>query len=300
MSDHVNPVGLDSATNARLRRDGFLKFERLFTPTAVEGFRGLLAAQLGGGIDRSDQEVVRHAGGGQFARYSNNVDITGDVMKSVRDSDEFRALFASIDDGRWLLSQGLGFEIKPGQKGLAWHWGFRSFCFTDCEDEGYTLWIPLDDVDPAKQNGGLPVISTSLYSGRDETKLLAQYAYAHEDAELLAQAPGNFIGHTGLRNAVLDKHAIEHTYTPGDALLFSRFVFHKSAPFHEGPQQRRRAFVMRLIPSTATFNPKLFACSTELFKKFGMHTHEDPVGLRLTDLAPGDQLGTSQYLARLY
>lgn len=300
MVSYVNPIELDGASSKQLERDGYLKLSGLFTPAAVEGFRMLLAAQLRQGVDRTKDELVNKAGGGQFVGYSNNVDLGGDTVRGVRESNELRRLCGQIDDGRWLLTQGLGFEIASGQKGLGWHWGFRSFCFTGVEDQGYTLWIPLDDVDPARQNGGLPVVPESIYSAREETKLLARFCEGQDDTELLMAAGQHFAGWTGLRNAVLDKHKVEPSYTPGDALLFSRFVFHKSAPFLEGPLARRRAFVMRLIPSSATFNPTLFAQSTSLFTKFGMHTHEDPVGLRLTDLAPGDPIGNSRFLARLY
>ncbi|MFT3770501.1 MAG: phytanoyl-CoA dioxygenase family protein [Minicystis sp.] len=300
MAAYVNPIELDGASSNQIRRDGYLKLAGLFTPDAVEGFRALLASQLRQLEDRGKDPLVKHAGGGEFAGYSNNVDLRGDVVKGIRESAELRRLCAQLDDGRWLLTQGLGFEISSAQKGLGWHWGFRSFCFTGVEDQGYTLWIPLDEVDPEKQNGGLPVVSESIYSGREETKMLAAYCHGQEDTTLLMAAAQNFAGWSSLRNAVLDKHMVEHAYQPGDALLFSRFVFHKSAPFLEGPQKRRRAFVMRLIPASATFNPQLFAEATSLFTKFNMHTHEDPVGLRLTDLKAGDPLGNSQFLARLY
>lgn len=301
MMSFVNPLELDKPSSEGLRRDGYLKLTGLFTPAAVEGFRGLLAAQLREqAADRNKDTMARYGAGGQFARYSNNVDLAGDVVKGVRESAAFRGLCSQIEDGQWLLTQGLGFEIKPGQRGLMWHWGFRSFCFTQAEDQGYTLWIPLDDVDPARQNGGLPVVSESIYSGREETKLLAQYCHGQDDPALLEAAGSNIVGFSSLRNAMLDKHMKEYAYAPGDALLFNRYVFHKSAPFHEGPQTRRRAFVMRLIPASATFNPRLFRDATSLFTRFGMHTHEDPVGLRLTDIQPGEPLGKSRYLWRLF
>src|SRR5262245_24136208 len=116
MVSYVNPIELSHVASAKLQRDGFLKIGGLFTPAAVEGFRGLLAAQLGGAIDRTSNTLVNHAGGGQFAGYSNNVDLTGDVVRGVRESAALHRLCAGIDEGRWLLTQGLGFEIKPGQK----------------------------------------------------------------------------------------------------------------------------------------------------------------------------------------
>jgi hypothetical protein len=300
MPSYVNPITLDAATSAALQHDGYLKMTGLFTAAAVEGFRMLLAQQLEALPDRGKDAIVQHAGGGEFAGYSNHVDLGGDVVRGVRESPELRRLCAGIDDGRWLFTQGLGFEIGAGQKGLGWHWGFRSFCFTNPSDQGYTLWIPLDEVDPARQNGGLPVVPEHVYSAREETKLLTQFCHGQDDPRLLQAAAENFGGWAGLRNAVLDKHKVELAYQPGDALLFSRFVFHRSAPFLEGPLARRRAFVMRLIPATATFNPKLLADATSLFTKFGMHSHEAPVGLRLTDIEAGDALGKSTFLSRLY
>jgi hypothetical protein len=300
MQDLVNPIQLDPAASTQIHRDGFLKIAGLFTPAAVEGFRALLADQLRARDGDEAPEMHRHAGSSQFAGYSNNVDLRGDLMENVRTSPEFRRLCASIEEGQWLLTQGLGFEITPGQRGLTWHWGFRSFSFIRPEDQGYTLWIPLDDVDVAGQNGGLPVVSERVYSGREETKMLARYCHGHADDELTNQAAANFPGFCALRNGVLDREMVQHSFAPGDALLFNRFVFHRSAPFLAGPQLRRRAFVTRLIPASARYNPALFASSTALFKKFGLHTHEDPVGMRLGDLREGDPLGDSPHLARLF
>ena len=299
MSMFVHSHELDAAAKERLRRDGFLKLTNLFTPAAVEGLRALLATQLRERIDDGAQ-MHRHGGSSQFAGYSNNVDLRGELMEEVRGSPEFRRLCAGIDEGRWLLTQGLGFEIQPGQRGLTWHWGFRSFSFIRPEDQGYTLWIPLDDVDPAGQNGGLPVVPEHVYSGREETKLLARYCMSHEDDALVQHAAANFVGFCALRNGILERELVEHAYAPGDALLFNRFVFHRSAAFLAGPQSRRRAFVVRLLPAEARHDPALFAASQALFDKFGLHKHEDPVGLRLTDLRAGDPLGDSRFLARLY
>ncbi len=301
MNQYVHPMELDAASADQLRRYGFLKLPELFTPAAVEGFRLLLADQLRArAADTAQQDLLRNGGASQFAGYSNNVDLRGDLMEGVRRSPEFRRLCASVEDGQWLLTQGLGFEIEPGQRGLTWHWGFRSFSFIRPEDQGYTLWIPLDAVDPAGQNGGLPVVSEQVYSGREETRLLAHYCLAHEDDALVQQAAAHFPGFCALRNAILDREMIQHAFLPGDALLFNRYVFHRSAPFLAGQLLRRRAFVTRLIPASARFNPALLTSSNALFSKFGMHTHEDPVGLRLTDLRAGDELGRSQHLARLF
>lgn len=300
MSVYVNPVEFDAPSAEQLRRDGYLKIPSLFTPAAVEGLRALLADQLRAQSGEAPQGVGRDGGDSQFAGYSNNLDLRGALMEDVRRSPEFRRLCAGIDDGRWLLTQGLGFEIKPGLRGLAWHWGFRSFAFIGPEEQGYTLWIPLDDVDPAGQNGGLPVVSERVYSGREETKLLAHYCRAHADDELVQRAAANFVPFCALRNAVLERERVEQAFCPGDALLFNRFVFHRSAPFLAGPQARRRAFVVRLLPASARFDPALLADSTALLTKFGLHTHEDPVGMRLLDLRAGDPLERSQHLARLY
>lgn len=300
MPDLVNPIQLGPSMAAQIHRDGYLKIAGLFTPAAVEGFRALLVDQLRARDGGDGPEMLRHGGSSQFAGYSNNVDLRGDLMENVRTSPEFRGLCASLDEGQWLLTQGLGFEITPGQRGLTWHWGFRSFSFIRPEDQGYTLWIPLDDVDVERQNGGLPVVPETVYSGREETKMLARYCHAHEDDALTMQAAANFASFCALRNGILDREMVQHSFVPGDALLFNRFVFHRSAPFLAGPQLRRRAFVTRLIPASARYNPSLFTSSTALFKKFGLHTHEDPVGMHLGDLREGEALGNSRHLARLF
>ncbi len=48
-----------------------------------------------------------------------------------------------LTDGEVVFMQGIGFELKPNQKGFPWHNDIYSFCYIMPEDLGYTLWIPL-------------------------------------------------------------------------------------------------------------------------------------------------------------
>ena len=298
MVSYVNPTELDHLVGPAPAR--WLPEARgALHPRGRRGLPQLLSEQIRHGKEASTNEVAKHGGGGEFAGYSNNVDLAGDVVGPPRVAASSTAVRR---DRRRALAPHPGARLRdqagPARARLAL--GLPELRFVNAEDQGYTLSIPLNDVDPAKQNGGLPVVSESVYRGGRRRRSSRSTATATRTPRSSRPPRRTSWAGPSLRNAVLDRSMVEQAYSPGDALLFSRFVFHKSAPFHEGPQMRRRAFVMRLIPASATFNPKLLADSSALFTKFGMHTHEDPVGLRLTDLEPGDALGRTQLLSRLF
>ena len=48
-------------------------------------------------------------------------------------------------------------------------------------------------------------------------------------------------------NDILEAHATEDDFEPGDVLLFNKYVIHRSIKLEEGELERRAAFVMRFV-----------------------------------------------------
>src|SRR6185295_16071505 len=105
----------------------------------------------------------------QRARY--DVGNKNAVTRALIGSPEFRRILHTLIPGRLRFTQGIGFELTPGNVGLDWHFDLLSFSYIHPQDGAYTLWIPFDRIDPADQRGGLEYVPEDVYSSRDLTVL---------------------------------------------------------------------------------------------------------------------------------
>jgi hypothetical protein len=191
--------------------------------------------------------------------------------------------------------------MVPGNEGLQWHFAFRTFSAIKPDDMAYTLWMPLDEIDPARQAGGMAYASATVYSGREETKLLVQACRHVDDQAFIKETLGRIANFRALRDTVLEKNRVEDAFAPGDALLFDRYTFHRSVPLRPGPIPARRAVAFRIVDANATFNPALFEAQVRLFTHMaGVPAQQEPLGTRLTDIEPGMAVSESRYPKRLF
>jgi hypothetical protein len=299
MKQYVNDIQLD---NPKFERDGYLPIRGLLTPEAVAGLREFLAQQAGEQSNTDGARVLsRKEIGGDFARYTNALDLDHELIRRVYEAPAFRALFARLGDGKWLLTAGFGFALAPGNQGLMWHFAFRTFSAIQPDDPAHTLWIPLDEIDPARQGGGMVMASSTVYSGREETKLLVQTCKHADDQAFVKDTLSRIPNFRAARDAILEKNGNEDPYTPGDALLFDRYTFHRSVPLRPGPISVRRALALRIISANATFNPALYEAQVRFFTgAAGVPAQSEPLGARLTDIEAGTRVSESRYPRRLY
>jgi hypothetical protein len=299
MNEYVNDVQLD---HERLRRDGYIPLRGLLSPQGVAGLRDFLAHQNKEQTDADRARLLsRKEIGGDFVRYTNSLDLEHEHLRKVYEARAFRALFAGIDDGHWLLTAGFGFELAPGNEGIMWHFGFRTFSAINGDDMAYNLWIPLDEVDPARQAGGMAMAPATVYSGREETKLLVATCRLVDDQAFVKETLSRLANFRALRDSILEKNRVDDTFAPGDAILFDRYAFHRSVPLRVGPIPKRRALALRIVNAKATFNPALFEAQVKFFTTIaGVPAQADPLGLRLTDIKAGMSVSESRYPKRLY
>lgn len=59
---------------------------------------------------------------------------------------------------------------------------------------------------------------------------------------------------SGFCRNLFDSEGVSYSLALGDAVIFEKTVFHKSNPLRPGALKTRRAFVLRFIESTATYN----------------------------------------------
>jgi hypothetical protein len=153
--------------------------------------------------------------------------------------------------------------VGLGDSGYGWHFGLKAFQFVRPTDPGYSLWIPLQEVGP-ETGGGVLYVPADIWSGRERIKLVSHQlgkidaATDEEAAKLVAEMAAEYPALSfirGYEREMLRPIGIEPTFAIGDALLFSRWVWHCSSSFRpqsftgEGPAPRRVAYTMRFVGS---------------------------------------------------
>jgi len=273
-----------------LRDEGALKLEKFLTAEGVGALREMVEAEL------------RGAGGGEFQRARYDVGNRNAVTRSLLESAELRSMFRALIPRRLVFTQGIGFELTPGKAGLDWHFDFLSFSFFHPRDQGYTVWIPFERIDPAGQHGGLQVVPETVYSGRD--KMLLSYRHVMRGPEVIERLGGRDAYRAQMpcsesERIVLDAAAVEPAFEPGDALVTDRFVWHRSVPLAPGPLRRRLAFILRFVDADARYDGTFCRRLGEFAVAFGNPNFSTAFGLSFTDLQDGDRMGGSRFAVPL-
>ena len=165
-----------------------------------------------------------------------------------------------------LYAQGLGFELKKNEsKGFPWHIGTQSFGYQKADDFGCTIWTPLAPIQKAKQRGGMAYVPKNIVSGK--------FMYTHIDPAIFKKLDEKIKNKNDVTlddfvywrdgplndpamNSILNYYAVEDDFKLGDALIFDKYVIHKSVMLNDGPLDSRAAFVMRFISNNSTYDKK--------------------------------------------
>ncbi|BDO04524.1 hypothetical protein [Klebsiella quasipneumoniae] len=147
-------------------------------------------------------------------------------------------------------------------KGFPWHIGTQSFGYHHHHDFGCTIWAPLATINPRGQRGGMAYVPKSAVNG--------EYLYSHIDPSVIASltiaSPAGEQPTTDAivqwrdgplndpaTKAILDHFGVEDEFEPGDALIFDKYVIHRSIMLGEGDIESRAAFVMRFFCKESTY-----------------------------------------------
>ncbi|MDE5123554.1 MAG: phosphopantetheine-binding protein [Trichodesmium sp. St19_bin1] len=171
------------------------------------------------------------------------------------------------------------FSVEPNRKGLGWHVGVGSFSFTQMDDFGASIWIPLDQI-TKEYRGGMQYVPTNIFPG----KIL----YTINDLHLKNnikwdESQGDLNEYVANANTIMNKiteDVIDYTigdgyeedeYKTGDVLLFNKYVLHRSVPLKPGLHKLRRAFVIRLVDYDTRVDEErlgLFSTYSQLHSRF--------------------------------
>ena len=261
MTDHPfdNDFGITGAQKEQFSRDGFVKLEGFLNSSVVDML-----------LDQVDAESSRGAGdapppkpGRRFSNMQHFLATDKKEVFGLIQRPYFQRGLTELAGRDLFLTYDLSFEIsKSVDKGLPWHAGVSTFGLHYAEDFGCTLWAPLHPIDTNGQRGGIACVPLHVLSAEfvHTTDLaLVEVIRARERAGRRT-SPQEY---RDLRNELLnspvmdelcDVHMVEYDFAPGDALLFTKNVVHRSIVLGEGELPRRAAYAMRFIDAASRYD----------------------------------------------
>ena len=158
-SDLVRNLDLTASDVDGFRQKGFIKLENFLTSDAIAKLTAI-ANQEVQGSDRSE-----------FAKIAYDIGTKDNFLQDIYNSQEFRAIVRQLIGQPLIFTQGLGFGLAQGDTGFCWHTGVVSFSYINPADLGYTIWIPLTEINPQFQHGGMAYVPRNVLNGEYRFKL---------------------------------------------------------------------------------------------------------------------------------
>lgn len=245
---------LTEAHVADYQRTGFVLLKQLFSAEMVEYLRKRVNEEL-------ETPTDHYQKGFDKLRY----DLCNDdeVIFELLGNPQFQQIMRDLNQRTLFFTQGVGFGLKQGvSKGFSWHIESQSFGFNRSEDYATTLWAPLHRIDTKGQAGGMRYVPRDVISGefmydfidpavfRCLDERIKAGGIAFDDYVALRDEPLNSSG----IGRLLEYFAVEDDYELGDALLFDKYVIHRSVPLGEGELQTRDAFSLRFIADDSRYD----------------------------------------------
>lgn len=236
------------------REHGFLKLRKLFAVSMIEHMQNLSGSQV--------SPPSGNYGAG-FSKLKYDVGNDDPVILSLMKDSAFVEAMTALTGIPLFFTQGLGFELERATSaGFPWHVGTQSFGFQRRQDPGFTIWTPLCAIDPHGQRGGMAYVSKKVLSG--------EFVYQHitmlPELMIAESAAGRSLAYddfSRLKNSLLnstemhrllDHFAVEDSFEPGDALLFDKYVLHRSVRLEDGPLASRLAYALRFSSLDARYD----------------------------------------------
>ena len=202
--------------------------------------------------------------GAQFSKFKYDIMNSDQQVLLFVTSNEFASIVHQLISQTIFFTQGIGFSLEKNKgSGFPWHVGTQSFGFQRLEDYGVTIWIPLVPIRTKEQGGGMAYVPKNKLSGK--------FVYQHVDSlpGYISKLVEGKTKEEGLEIFLSVKHSLlnsptmgpllmslaeEDDFELGDALIFDKYVIHRSIPLREGHIDIRHAFVMRFSCIDARYN----------------------------------------------
>jgi hypothetical protein len=239
---------------ADYQRTGFVLLKQLFSSDMIEYLRKRVNDEL-------ETPTDHYQKGFDKLRYDlcNNDEVIFELLADQR----FKKIMHDLTERTLFFTQGVGFGLKKNvSKGFTWHIESQSFGFNRSEDYATTLWAPLHPINTQQQAGGMRYVPRDVISGefmydyidpavfRCLDERIKSGGIAFDDYVALRDEPLNSPG----IGRLLEYFAVEDDYELGDALLFDKYVIHRSVKLGEGELDTRDAFSLRFIAEDSRYD----------------------------------------------
>ncbi len=221
--------------------NGFVRLRQIFSPEAVSRIRDCAEQKIEEQSSGYDADAMRIA----YRLHQMP------PMVSILSDPALARLLTGLTGCRLVPTESQAFELTKDRGSVPWHFGYISYGYVRARDMGFTLWIPLGDIDAEKTGGGMAYVPEHIISARhgyDIGSMLAPEILAGEDPTDLLQAFDD--GHRAMV-PFFEKHKVEDNFQVGDALLFNKYVWHRSSPWLVDNGARRLGIAMRFVADTA-------------------------------------------------
>lgn len=244
----VNSFTLTKENISSFKKNGFVVLRGFFSKSAINH------------IQDSINEYMHLLPEGQtgFKRVGYDIFENDPVIAEVLRNEIFCNTLTRLANRSLFYTQGLGFQIEKNKHtGFPWHIGTQSFGYIRGEDFGCSMWVPLNNIDPQGQGGGMSYVPENVISGSfmysdidPAIDNMMRSVAENEPDELDLQT------YLELRHSVLNSSSIStlleyfkctDAFEIGDVFIFNKNVIHVSEPLLEGDTDTRTAFVMRFV-----------------------------------------------------
>jgi len=200
----------------------------------------------------------------EFNRLKYDFETPKNDIYTLISNEFFQKTLSDITGRELFMTFELCFELKANvSAGFPWHVGVQSFGYQAGNEFGCSIWAPLHSVNKSSQSGGMSYVPENIVSGRfiyDQIEpAITSTLEAKEACGISTTMEDYFALRSGVLNSpamldILEMHAHEDNFEPGDVLLFNKYVVHRSVKLEEGPLNRRAAFVMRFVDSNSCYD----------------------------------------------
>lgn len=297
----VNSVALSNEDHQDFASHGFLKIPGLLTNLAVDALREVAEERVAASAS------IGATYGETFSKLTYGLG-TSEIFQAVYTSRQFKRTIGDLLKTRIIATECNGFELTPGKTGFPWHYGSLSFRFVRPEDMGWSIWIPLDKIDPKEQAGGMAYVPENIAScsfNYQMSAILSKMKENNEPFDEVTNGLNSIFGFKGrFATDVFETNAVQDMFEVGDAFIFNKNVWHRSAPLKEGPMKRRLAVNMRFVDWTSCLDLERFRGESETGGGLGLGVDfgaqkQTSYGSQFDDIPNGGALRDSRHCGEI-
>ncbi|OKP06224.1 phytanoyl-CoA dioxygenase family protein [Xenorhabdus thuongxuanensis] len=247
---------------------GYAKIKGLFNPSELELLKKNIRcseAYKNYKLNTEKQPPMTKAVKSSNLLFRNDGELLNEWLSMSIQKEKFKIL-SKIVEHNLIRTNDHVLEIAPNtHKGLDWHVGYYSFSYTQLEDYGCTLWVPLDNIS-RKQKGGMKYIPKNKLNGQfiyqfanyffDSMRLLdpsEEYNKIATSDKFMINSVTTFID-----DNVNESDIEDFDFDIGDAFLFDKNVIHKTSEFLTGDLKSRMAIIIRFVSKDSLFDKERF------------------------------------------